>query len=217
VLRPLVPERVVSLVGALRGGRLWESHLDRSIPKWLASAFVKREGIREREAAHNHIRWRGERAAVETTWYLTYTHFQRVSGYVYDVALREGVEMRSPLLDERVIRFAVSRPRWERSTGVQTKLLLRRAARDLLPPLLLQPRRWRTGVTTGYFEQSMRGEYRPVLEASFRDSRLAELGIVDEGELRRECERFLRRESASDGLALFLASQAELWLRTHLA
>jgi len=217
VIRPLLPERLISLVGALRGGRPWESHLDRTIPTWLAPAFVKREAIREREAEHNRVPWRGERSAAETMWYLTYTHFQRVSGYVYDVALREGVEMRSPLLDERVVRFAVSRPRWERSTGAQTKLLLRRAVRDLLPPLLLRPRRWRTGVTTGYFERSMRGEYRPVLEDSFRDSRLAALGIVDERELQRECARFLLQEDGSDGLSLFLASQAELWLRTHLA
>ena len=77
-------------------------------------------------------------------------------------AREEGVEIRSPLYDRRVIEFALTRPREERSSGVETKKLLRASMRGLLPDSILATRTKRTGVTGGYFGRSMR-EHLPAM------------------------------------------------------
>lgn len=215
-LRPLLPPWAVGPAARLRGSSGWPTHLDRTLPPWIQAPFARSHDLAEREQAHNPLPWRGERASVETWWYLTYTHFHRVAAVVNEIALTEGVELRSPLFDERVVRFAVTRPRWERATGADSKLLLRQAMRGLVPPMLIAPRRWRTGVTTGYFERSLRGSYAPVMREAFTKPVLQELGIVDAEELSIEHSRFLRGETSGSGLPLFLASQTELWLRAKL-
>src|SRR5690606_31149939 len=92
----------------------------------------------------------------ETNWYLTYPYFPRVFGLASAMALEEGVELRSPLYDARIIELALARPRSERSSGGETKLLLRKAVEGLLPEHILAPRPTKTGTTSAYFERSMR-------------------------------------------------------------
>ena len=55
-------------------------------------------------------------------FFLTCALFPRVRGWLTGLALEQGVEVRSPLFDQRIVRFAASRPRWERRSGRDTWL-----------------------------------------------------------------------------------------------
>jgi asparagine synthetase B (glutamine-hydrolysing) len=94
-------------------------------------------------------------------------------------AREEGVEIRSPLYDKRIIDFALTRPREERSQGTETKRLLRASMRGLLPDSILQPRAKRTGETGGYFTRSMRQQLPAIVDTLFESSMLAHAGVID--------------------------------------
>jgi hypothetical protein len=129
--------------------------------------------------------------------------------------MEHGVEVRSPLYDRRVIEFAATRPREERSSGGETKRLLRRSMRGLLPDEVLAPRTHRTGVTTGYFDRSMKSGLRPLLTEAFLNSPsvLVESGVVNLDRFGRAVTYYLRRGDREVGLRLLLTLQAELWMR----
>ena len=111
-------------------------------------------------------------------------------------------------------RFAMSRPREERVTARETKRLIRRAMRGILPDAFLAPRPQRTGVTTQYMREAMRGPARALFDDAFRRPLLAELGIVDATRLQEEWRRYAESGEGL-GLRLFELLQTELWLRSH--
>jgi len=215
-VQPLMTERAHDLAAAMRNGRGLVGYLERRAPGWLRSDFVSRHGLdaRERHAALPHSRISCVRH--ETYWYLTYPYFPRVFGLASAMALEEGVELRSPLYDARVIELALSRPRWERSTGAETKLLLRKAVEGLLPEHVLAPRPAKTGTTGAYFERSMREGYPSLCEEFLRCSELEAAGMIDAEELRRSATAYTRGAASGQvGVNLFFTLQAELWLRAH--
>jgi hypothetical protein len=76
-------------------------------------------------------------------------------GRLFDTGLSAGVEVCHPLLDERVVRFAMQ-ARWsEKAEGRETKVVLRRAVAGLLPDNVLAPRVRRTGESAAYFVRHM--------------------------------------------------------------
>jgi hypothetical protein len=140
-----------------------------------------------------------------------------VFGHVSAFALDEGVEIRSPLYDKRVIEFALTRPRWERSSGRETKRLLRAAVRGLLPEEVLAPRPARTGVTGGFFTRSMREHFPRLCEELRRRSVLAENGMIDAYEFQQSAAAYLRGATSEQvGINLFFTLQAEHWLRARM-
>src|SRR2546430_16376652 len=74
-------------------------------------------------------------------FYLSAALFSRVRGWLTALGLDEGVEVRSPLFDQRIVKAAAPRPHWERRTGRDTKRLLRRAMQGLLPEQRSEERR----------------------------------------------------------------------------
>jgi asparagine synthase (glutamine-hydrolysing) len=215
-VQPLMTERAHDLAAALRNGRALKGYLERRSPSWLRPEVVTRSGLdaRERHLALPHSRISCVRH--ETYWYLTYPYFPRVFGLASAMALEEGVELRSPLYDARIIELALSRPRWERSSGAETKLLLRRAVGGLLPEHVLAPRPAKTGTTGAYFERSMKEGYPLLCEEFLRCSKLESAGMIDADELRRSATTYTRGVASGQvGVNLFLSLQAELWLRAH--
>lgn len=200
----------------LRRGRPLVGYLERTPPPWIDPAFAREHGLVERERAHTPQRGRSTCAAHETLWYLTYPYFPRVFGWVAAIAREEGVELRSPLYDARVVSFALSRPRRERSLGRETKRLLRRAMQGLLPDEIVMPRTARTGITSGYFDRSMRAGFPALCDEMLRDSALVRAGMVDAKEFRRCTEEYLGHGVARWGAALNLTLHTELWLRSRL-
>ncbi len=215
-VQPVLPRPLLSAAALLRGGRPLRGYLERPLPEWMDARFVRTHGLLEREKQHTPPRNGTNRADYETLWYLTHPYFPRVFAAVAGFALEAGVELRSPLYDRRIVEFALSRPRNERSSGNETKRLLRRAVHGLLPDHILAPRPFKTGTSGGHLERSLRKHHAALIERTFQEPlALAELGIVDPAALRRLWSVYLRQGGGELGVNIFLTFQAELWLRAH--
>jgi asparagine synthase (glutamine-hydrolysing) len=211
---PLLSPRATATLSRLRGRAIHPPGFANQPPWWFTSDFVARTHLFERELAHQPPRTGMGMAAHESLWYLTAQPILLSSAVLGDIALQEGVEGRSPFMDERVIRFAASRPRWERRSEGQAKRLLRASVAGLIPAHLLAPRPFKTGVMSQYFTDGCR-RLVDSLDADNAAPALAELGIVDPRALRDACLRF--RETGSIRLAgrLLATLNADAWLRTR--
>jgi asparagine synthase (glutamine-hydrolysing) len=218
-LIPLLGPAVRRAAAALRGGAPLRGYMDRTLPPWIDAAFARRHSLLEREARFTPAREGKGHAAHEMHWFLLHPFAARIASAVFALSLDEGVEMRLPFYDQRVVEFAAWRPWWERHSRGDTKRLLRAAMRGLLPEPFLQPRHTRTGTTGAYLRRSLQGAHADVLRRAFAAPALAEAGIVDAAALRQHCERYLRGDGADGAteLQLFFTLQAELWLRAQAA
>ncbi|MFN2400633.1 MAG: asparagine synthase-related protein, partial [Gemmatimonadaceae bacterium] len=210
-IQPLLPSAALALASAVRGRPL-VSYFDRHLPPWIRTDFARRYQLAERHRARVDRFAGGSQAAYEAHWFLTEPFFPEVFRMVAGFALEDGLELRSPLYDNRVIGFAATRPRDERAKGGETKRLLRAAMRGLIPANVLAPRPYHTGTTGEYFWRSMRESFPPLLEAALDNSVLVDAGIVD-GEVLRRVAGPALQGSQNVALNLFYTVQTELWLR----
>ncbi len=213
---PSLPLRVRKAAAVVRGGRPLHHYLDRVVPAWIRPDFLRKHRIVEHEEAHTPRVPRGGVSANEAHWALSYAFNARVFQEVADIALSEGVEIRTPIFDARVIAFALSRPREERAAGTQTKYLLRRAMRGLLPDGVLAARRTRTGVTTTYMANAMTDALDAQLTAVLAAPVLDAAGVIDGAAFREAWASGTARAGGLGGLSLFLTLQAELWSRGRI-
>jgi len=209
-VKPALPASIRATVASVRGGDGASSHLDRATPPWATSDFGGADmasplAIMPRELGEDH-------AAHEMRWYLTDPYFPAVNCMVAEIALECGTEVRSPLMDERIVRLALSRPQEERSGRGETKHLLRQAMRGLLPAETLEPRTHRSGTTGDYFRRGLRrhAEWVPEL---FRPSRLADLGLIRPDVFLRWWEWFTNGGDGPWDVALCATIQTERWLQ----
>jgi asparagine synthase (glutamine-hydrolysing) len=216
-IQPNLPRPVLSAARVLRGGRPLLSYLERSLPPWIDSRFARAHSLDTRDRLHAPRITHGSRADRETAWYLSHQYFPRVFGAVSTLAMDEGVEIRSPLYDKRVIELALTRPREERSQGAETKRLLRAAMRGLLPESILAKRTKRTGVTGGYFARSMREHLPALVDGAFNHSVLESAGVIDAIAFRRAVSEYARGVQSNFSVGLYFTLQSELWLRSHVA
>ncbi len=214
-IQPLLPEAGLRAATALRGGRPLRAYLERDVPAWINADFARRNALHERARTTPGRRHGESLAAVESRYYLSAPYFPRVYACVSSLAREEGVEVRSPLLDPRVIAFAAERPREERAWRRETKRALRAAMRGVIPDDVLAPRAMRTGTTGRLFGRAMRRDGADLVAEATRHSRLAELGIVDPDALQRGWETWQANGDGNLGVALFLTLQAEFWTRAH--
>jgi asparagine synthase (glutamine-hydrolysing) len=214
---PLLARSSSALTRRGRGGPGTSSYLDRRVPEWIDAEFARRHHLADRERRHSPPRVYAGHAAHETYWMLCHPYGARVMSSVFSFGLENHLEIRSPFLDERIIRFALSRPVAERASLRETKRLLRQAMRGLLPDHVLEPRAVRTGVTSGYLDHSLRVAHAQLLTNTFRNPVLAELGIVNPVILQRCCAEYLSGRARRLGVGLFLTLQTELWTRFRVA
>lgn len=218
-LRPLVPGWLLDLRARLTGaGRALYSHLERPVPPWIEPEAARRFDLIGQGRAYLPKEGWGARATNETHWYLTHPVLAHLSSQLAHFALSQGVEVRSPLFDRRVVEFALARPRRERAAGRETKILLRRAMRGLLPDEVLAPRPYRTGQTFGYSDRRMRESFPRLFNELFRSPLiLAELGLVNPGALQRSLNEYLEGGIGNfQRVSLFYTLQTEWWLRSRL-
>lgn len=187
-----------------------------AFPAWLNQDFVSRHSLDQRQADAEAAlaSGGGGQAAAETRRSLGNPTVPRVLAGFSNLALEHGVELRAPLLDRRIVEFALRRPRSERASGGAVKHLLRRTARDLLPPSVLAPRPVKTGVLTDYFSRSFRADPGGIVSDVFSQSMLAERGIVDGAAMQQAWHEYKNRGVGGGG-HLFVAFQTELWLSTR--
>jgi asparagine synthase (glutamine-hydrolysing) len=209
---PALPERLQRQIARWRGLD-YRHYLERRVPIWFTEQFVREHRVFPREMAAQPPLPKGNMVRAEAEVFLRFPFYPRVFAQLYGFALDEGVEMRSPLLDERVVRFAMQRPWSDRANGGESKRLLRRAMRDLLPASVLAPRPHRTGTTSAYFMRGMRDEGWPLAERMLSESRLAEMGMIDTAPLRRAWDHLLKYEDEKLAGRVYFTLQAELWIR----
>ena len=214
-VHPLLPAPALALATAVRGGRPIPGIRARPIAPWIRDDFARAHHLVERGELPLARRPGEAWSALESRWYFETSYSPTILAEQAAVALGEGLEVRSPLLDGRVVALAAQRPREERSDRGETKRLLRAAAAAWLPASVVAPRRSRAGLTTHYFRRAMERELPELASCVDQSAVLAELGIVEPSAFRRSVERYLRGESAFD-VALFQTVQAELWLRAHV-
>jgi asparagine synthase (glutamine-hydrolysing) len=210
VVRPVVRS-------AARFGRPDTRTLVHQAPPWIRPDFLRAHRLVERELEGElQLRPPGlSRASTETVRSVRYPMQTKVSAAYSTFALESGIEIRVPLLDERIVRFAARRPRSDRASNGEVKRLLRRSMQGLLPESVLAPRKEKTGVLGGYFERSLKSGGGLVAEA-FADPILAQIGIVDAHCLQEEWHRFCSEGGQGKGFKLFITLQIELWLRSRL-
>lgn len=215
-LKPALPDFALDLVGRLRG-RPVRKPLQRAVPAWFSPGFVRTHRLVERELESWPVSRGGTRSSQETSFFLTSTFFHRAFASLASIGLSEGIELRSPLLDRRVVEFVAARPREDRADGPETKLLLRRAARGLLPESVLAPRKYRTGITIGFSDRAMRApETAMLFRDAFCNSVLQELGVLEDRVMLDTYDRYQRTGRTESRAALFTTLQTELWLRARV-
>jgi len=184
------------------------------LPTWLDASFVTRHSLVERQVEAEAALEVGGHASAETCRSLGNPTIPRVLAGLSGMALEQGVELRAPLLDQRVVKFALRRPRRERASGGAVKHLLRHSARTLLPAGVLAPRTGKTGVLTGYFARSFRGDADGVVTDAFSQSILADRGVVD-GAAMQHAWREYKSRGGGGGVYLYVAFLTEMWLRAR--
>jgi hypothetical protein len=165
---------------------------------------------RPRRQGESHSAW-------EHAWHFFGSFGERVSALQAALSLDEGVEVRLPLFDARVVRLAAARPRRESSSAGDNKHLLRRAVRDDLPPEITAPRKRRTGLPQTYFMRTMREHLAFSALVMQQRSVLAELGVIDLGRFRTQAEAFVNGTltDLDEVSAMSYTLQAELWLQSR--
>jgi asparagine synthetase B (glutamine-hydrolysing) len=216
-VQPLLPPPALALAARLRGGRRLSGHFERELPPWFSASFAHRHELLERDRAAIPP-WHGQgAAAAEARWLLSYAFFPRVLATVAGFALEEGVELRSPLFDRRVVEFALARPREDRAQGAETKRLLREAMRGSLPDTLLAPRARRTGMPGAYLARSLRQRHAAEVDRLLAAPlTLESAGVVNASVLRGAWARFRAGDNSVPALHLLLTLHAELWMRSRV-
>jgi asparagine synthase (glutamine-hydrolysing) len=215
VVHPALPVPIRRLIARVRGMEPPRHHFHRLPPEWIVARFLTEHNVLDREAAAAPVLPRSSRVLGETHAYLRFPFFARIVSTLRTFALEEGVELRSPLLDDRVVGFAARRPWNERAEGRETKIVLRRAMRGLVPDHVLAPRPHRTGITSAYFLRQMRGPGRALVEATLQDPLLASLGVIHLPRLRAAWAHVLEHDDDELGARVYFTLQAELWLRAR--
>ena len=214
-IQPNLPGPLHNVIGRMRGGRPLRPHLQAAFPDWFPADPALRQRLRERQW-HYGRRQAGEHfSSAESNWYLNTSFGQRVGSLVSTIAHGEGVEVRSPMYDRRVLNLLASRSRAERFGDGENKQLLRAAVDGLLPPEHLARRRKRTGLPGGYLVRVLPQTLERAIAGLGGDFLLAELGVVDPARFRATWERYQRqpqRESNS-GAQLFEILAVEYWLK----
>lgn len=210
---PLLPDVLVRTAEQVTGHRIPRHYMEHPPVPWVRRDFIAAHGLREQALATLRSERAPSLAQTENILYVTAPAWGWAGGYMRGMLLQEGVEARSPLLDLRIVEFALKRPVSERFAGAETKILLRRAMDGLLPAPVLAPRARRTGSTAGFSRRRMREEYPALLRALFAEPlRLADLGVVDPAALRAAADRWT---AGDDGprMGLLDTMRVEFWLR----
>ena len=184
-------------------------YLSDRIPDWVDRRFARRYQLNDR------AKYRADRpvgtthASYELLWTLTTPANGRLFSAIHTLGLLNGVEVRFPLFDRRIVEFMVTRPPIDRADSGR---VLRHALRDLLPAEAPQPEAYGPTNPSQYVHRVLAYGISTVLEDTSR-LELAREGIVRAGSLEAAVRRYRRRKDDKLALSLYRTIQTELWLR----
>jgi asparagine synthase (glutamine-hydrolysing) len=189
--------------------------VDVSLPDWIDRGFARRHKLLEH--ARSNAPAPSARTLADMGFQVQLMHplRLRIVPSAASLLLEEGVESRGPLFDARLVRFAARRPRVERTSGPETKRLLRRACEPWLPPEFLAVRRRRTGTTGSYARAALRETHAAFIGEVLGAPVLGQLGIVRPEILAARWNEYLSGVTRH-GFQLYTTFQTELWVRAHM-
>jgi asparagine synthase (glutamine-hydrolysing) len=126
--------------------------------------------------------------------------------------MAHSLELRSPLLDRRVVELGLSLPDRLKWRGREGKVALRRAFADLLPPEVADRSKSGLGVPLAAW---FRGELQPLARELLLDERARGRGWFDADAIARLLHEHAT-ERADHGHRLWTLTMLELWQRTHV-
>lgn len=219
VVLPNVPAAALVVASRLRQRRTLPHRLARRLPIWTNQSFQHLTALEELNRAGLERRSReGEGyAGLEQSWSLRHVLGERINGAYTGTGLLDGIELRSPLFDARVIRFAAGRPLEESYSHRENKRLLRGAFSGYLPNTVLAPRSARTGLPTRSLLRTAVEHAGWVKDECAKGMILADLGVIDGS-------KFLGRAAVlgsqaitdvEEAAAFVACAQAECWMRAR--
>lgn len=199
---PLVPRAVKRLVRRV---------CRRDVPSWIAPGFARRISLQERltptivAPAFPTLAQQAIYGQLRSGW----------SAAEYEMAdrfeSRRSMESRYPFNDRRLVEFALALPEDQRWRAAETKFILRRAARELLPPSVAG--RAGKGDFTYLFAES--------IEQAMGKGPQRRLRLVDAGFLRpqavTEMHRHIRGGESRYLGPLWMILATECWYRAMVA
>jgi asparagine synthase (glutamine-hydrolysing) len=215
-VKPNLPQPMLRFAAWIRGGRRLGMHLQRQVPSWLVANRAFLRALYDRQWQFRQRRPGESLASAEASWYLHTKHGQRIISIVGGLALADGVEVRSPMYDQRVLNLIARRPREDRYSNAENKRLLRRSLRGLLPPEHLAPRRNRTGLPGGYLAEAL-PKVLPAWLGRLGSLWLADMGLVNPKELQQSLDQYLRNPvwESQIGVQVLQVVSVEYWIRRH--
>jgi asparagine synthase (glutamine-hydrolysing) len=128
-------------------------------------------------------------------------------------SMANGVEIRLPFLDYRIMEFALKLPLEQKVHNGWTKYVLRKAFKNRLPSSILW-RRDKQGFSNPQ-EQWLKGPLRDELTSFFGGNRLMyDLGLIDRSELLEAWRLFLRGDTRTPHRQMFSVWALEVWLKS---
>ncbi len=207
---PHLSDDTLLWIGGLRG-RSIRNYWEAPAPSWVRPLEV----VATEKRPHSQKRPDESAAGFEIRRLVTTPHLPRVLSWNHGFGLEEGVQVRTPLLDRRVVEFAATRPVSERNNGRESKVLLRRSMRDLLPDSVLRPKPYKMGTMAGYFGRQtelLKTEIQRLLGPGVRRLELERLGAVDRAVLTEALNRYIGGHEHHLGAYLHMTLEAERWL-----
>ena len=175
------------------------------LPPWLNEGFVKRHGIRERRFnAQNVFGFRLPSGRSQALAYLSVVKLAAKAAY----RSRGSIEVSHPFMHRPLVEFIHAIPLQQKIRPGETRSLMRRALKNLLPSKVLNRRTKR-----GPDEAGLRavGREWPQLERILTNSRAESRGYVDGKTLLAAFETARHGKGDTN---LFVLISLELWLRS---
>lgn len=127
------------------------------------------------------------------------------------MSMAHSLELRSPLVDHKVVEFAASLPADTKLKGRSLKRILRKVARRYLPADIVDRPKQGFGFPLGPW---MRGELSGFLRRIFADSRMVGAGLLDGGEIHRYLDEHVSGR-ADHNFRLWILMNLEFWHRLY--
>lgn len=134
----------------------------------------------------------------------------RIAEHITTQALRYGVDFRHPLLDHRLIEFALALPTTQTFRAMRRKIVVRNAMWEYLPSKILEA--WDKTYPTAIMHRGLRERERDKLWALMTDMRSAEMGLVNENLLQQAYNNYLNEKGSE---LFWYTLTLENWLRLY--
>ncbi len=179
------------------------------IPDWIDRRFARKHQLGDR-ARYRAIRPVGTtHAAYELLWTLTTPANGRLFSAIHTLGLANGIEVRFPLFDRRIVEFMTGRPPIDRADAGR---VLRHALRGLLPAEAPRPEMFGPAAPSRYVQRVLNYGISTVLQDP-NGMELTRAGIVRPNSLETAVRKYRRRGNEKLALSLYRTIQTELWLR----